>query len=163
MQRYFKERFSDLQKYSPMFKFILQPDIKDSFKIDKGYFKFLNIDNFELELSEFNSSEIWKIKFKETREEIMKDENRYYDILIKTWTDIPSRFSCMKKIACALLSVFGTTYYCEQTFSTMKYVINSYRNRLTEENSEMCIKLKTSNYKPNIEELVLKIEPRSSH
>ena len=53
--------------------------------------------------------------------------------------------------------------YCEQTFSTMKYVINSNKNRLIEENLEMCIKLKTSNYKPNIDELALKIEPQGSH
>lgn len=48
----------------------------------------------------------------------------------------------MKRVAFALLTVFGTILYCEQTFSIVKYIINPYRNRLTEENSEMCIKLK---------------------
>lgn len=56
MENYFTERFKDLHIHSPMFNYILQPDIKESYKIDEKYFKFLTSDFLELEIIEFNNS-----------------------------------------------------------------------------------------------------------
>ena len=79
-----------------MFKYILQPDIKDSYKIDKKYLEFLNIECIDLELTEFNNSEIWKLKFKDMRDQIMKNEESYLDLVTKTWVEHPDRFKPMK-------------------------------------------------------------------
>ena len=51
------------------------------------------------------------------------------------------KFSCLKKMAIALLSAFGSTYLCEQIFSH------------TEDHSEACVQLKYSNINPNTTEL----------
>ena len=65
---------------------------------------------------------------------------------------LPKRFNRLfKKIACALLSAFGTTYLCEQFFSPMKQIVSSQRSRLTTEHSESCVKSKVTNYTPSIE------------
>lgn len=76
--------FSNLQKHSPMFTYIFQPDIKESYKIDISYFKFLNTEYLDLKLIEFINSEIWKLKFTNGRDEIMKNEDNYLDIITKT-------------------------------------------------------------------------------
>ena len=77
-------RFNDLRKHSTIFKYILQSDIKDSYKIDKTYFAFLNIDYIDIEQIEFSNSEIWKLKFQNAREEIMKNEENNVDIITRT-------------------------------------------------------------------------------
>ena len=61
------------------------------------------------------------------------------------------RFNCIKKIACALLSAFGSTYLREQIFSHMKHILSPQRSRLTTEYSESCVKLKVTNYISDIE------------
>ena len=63
----------------------------------------------------------------------------------------PERFNCLKKIACALLSAFGSTYLCEQIFSHMKHILSPQISRLTTEHSESCVKLKVTIYTPDIE------------
>ena len=35
------------------------------------------------------------------------------------WTSLPDKFNCLQNIAEALLTVFGSTYLCEQIFSHM--------------------------------------------
>ena len=88
-------------------------------------------------------------------------KNDYLDLITKTRHELPDRFSCINiKVAFAHLTIVGTTHYSEQTFPIMKYVVSPYRNCLTEENSEICIKLKFSNYAPSIGKLVFTVEPR---
>ena len=73
--------------------------------------------------------------------------------ILSCWTSLPNYFICLKKIAFALLSAFGSTYCCEQIFSHMKAVLNPQRSRLTE-NSENCVKLKSyTQYVVDIEQL----------
>ena len=56
-------------------------------------------------------------------------------------------------MAVALLSVFGSTYLCEQIFSHIKFFLSFHRIRLTEDHSEACVQLKVTRYSPNIAEL----------
>ena len=70
---------------------------------------------------------------------------------------LPERFNCLKKIACALFSAFGSTYLCEQIFSHMKHILSPQRCRLTTEHSESCMKLKV--YIPDVE-ILSKAETR---
>ena len=92
----------------------------------------------------------------------MKNEENYVDIITRTWNEQPNRLDSIKKVAFSLWSVFGTSYYWEQTSSIIKYIINPYRNHLNEVNSEMCIKLKLSNYEPYINMLASKVDPQGS-
>lgn len=61
-----------------------------------------------------------------------------------TWKDIsilPDSYRNMKKYAFGVLSIFGSTYLCEQIFSNMNYIKSKYRTRLTDES---CVKIKVT-------------------
>ena len=49
-------------------------------------------------------------------------------------------------MAIALMSVFGSTYFCEQIFSHMKFILSSQRCRLPEDHLEACVQLKVTRY-----------------
>ena len=66
-------------------------------------------------------------------------------------------------MAVALLSVFGSTYLCEQIFSHMKFILSSNRSRLTEDHSEACVQLKIARYNPHITELSKEKQGQGSH
>ena len=69
------------------------------------------------------------------------------------WESLPEKFNCLKKMAIALLSAFGSTYLCEQIFSHVKFIRSAHRSRLTEDDSKLCAQLKVSKFSPNITEL----------
>ena len=66
---------------------------------------------------------------------------------------MPDTFGILKDEAKALLFVFRSTYLCKQIFLHMKFVLSPHRSRLTVDNSEACVQLKVTNYKPNIKGL----------
>ena len=66
-------------------------------------------------------------------------------------------------MAIALLSAFGSTYLCKQTFSHMKFILSAHRNRLTEDHSESCIQLIVSKFSPSITELSKEKQEQESH
>ena len=76
---------------------------------------------------------------------------------------LPKRFNCLKKITCALLSALGSTYICAQTFSHIKHILSPQRSHLTIEHSVSCVKLKVTNYFPDIEILSKPVQGQGSH
>ncbi|KAG8235406.1 hypothetical protein J437_LFUL018624 [Ladona fulva] len=69
----------------------------------------------------------------------------------------------VKKLAFAVLSLFGSAYSCEQSFSSMNLIKSKLRSRLIDENLEMCLKLKTTTYKPDLNKLSKDMQEHSSH
>ncbi|XP_029657341.1 general transcription factor II-I repeat domain-containing protein 2B-like [Octopus sinensis] len=65
-------------------------------------------------------------------------------------------FPRLKNFAIKMISIFGTTYQCEQTFSRMKYVKSAHRARLTDGHLKSILMIGCSNLKPNIDELIKK-------
>ncbi|KAG7516011.1 general transcription factor II-I repeat domain-containing protein 2-like [Solea senegalensis] len=56
------------------------------------------------------------------------------------------------------LSMFGSTYLCEQLFSLMKLNKTSHRSRLTDEHVNSILRISSAqSLTPNINELVLKM------
>ena len=53
-----------------------------------------------------------------------------------------------------MISLFGSTYLCEQLFCRMKYTKSSHRSRITDEHLENCLRMATTNIVPNICRLV---------
>ena len=100
---------------------------------DFSIFEWMEVHDFEMELVVLTSSELWKAKFMELRKHL------------------------------DLLSAFGSTYLCEQIFSHMKHILSSQRSRLTTEHSESCVKLKVTNYIPDIEILSKTVQGQGSH
>ncbi|GFU03584.1 general transcription factor II-I repeat domain-containing protein 2A [Trichonephila clavipes] len=110
----FSARFSQFKELSETFKFIIYPDVI-SFDLNLSQFDWLEIEELEMQLIDFQSSSTWIQKFIETRKklELIEAErltsniskNTNYEIL-ETWNSIPDAFNCLKKLACAILTTF---------------------------------------------------------
>ena len=92
------------------------------------------------------------LKFVDLRKSLETIENKQKSIST-CWKSLLKKFSCLKKMAIALQSAFGSIYLCEQIFSHMKFILSAHRSRLAEDHSESCTQLKVSKISPNITEL----------
>ena len=91
------------------------------------------MDEFKMELIEFQSSSIWKKKFIDLSLDLENIKKRLIEKgilersaenkLLQTWNAIPENFSCLKSIATALLSMFSSTY----AFIYMSTIVLSYK------------------------------------
>ncbi|GFS91214.1 uncharacterized protein TNCV_577251 [Trichonephila clavipes] len=63
-------------------------------------------------------------------------------LIFNTWNSIPDSYDQLKKLAFAVLSLFGSTYSCEQSFSSMYSITSKLRNWLIDENLESYLKNK---------------------
>ncbi|KAJ8378470.1 hypothetical protein AAFF_G00239340 [Aldrovandia affinis] len=103
---------------------------------------------------------------------ILAREHKWSDIenlpkpdkfVFETWNAIPDTYMKMKKYAFGVLSVFGSTYFCEQVFSSMNYIKSKYRSRLTDDSLQSCVKIKVTSYPPDIEKLCSDVQKQKSH
>ena len=137
-----------------MFTFLIMPNSLDGHSLDATLIDLMDTEDMEMQLIELKRSTLWVIKFAELKKQLAATPVQDHEAHILTcWASAPEKFSCLQDIALALLSVFGSTYLCEQVFSHMKHVLNPTRSRLTMERSEACLQLKVTNYKPQITEL----------
>ncbi|GBL84395.1 hypothetical protein AVEN_100476-1 [Araneus ventricosus] len=63
----FSARFSQFKELSETLKFIMYPDVTSFDKLNLSLFDWLEIEEFEMQLIEFQSSSTWIQKFIETR------------------------------------------------------------------------------------------------
>ena len=83
-------------------------------------FLWIDMDKFEIELIEFQSSSIWKQKCIDLRVDLENIKKRLLEKgilersaeneLLRTWNAIPEIFSCLKSVATTLLSMFSSRY-----------------------------------------------------
>ncbi|GFT11700.1 uncharacterized protein TNCV_264871 [Trichonephila clavipes] len=99
-------------------KSIMYPDVISFDKLNLSQFYWLEIEEFEMQLIDFQSSSIWIQKFIETRKklELIEAERLTSNIskntsneILETWNSIPDAFNCLKKLAHALLTIFSST------------------------------------------------------
>ena len=84
--------------------------------------------------------------------------------LLDFWKAVPvTAFPELQLFSAKFFSRFGTTYRCEQAFSTMKFVKSKYRTRLTHAHLEALIKLTVTDLQPRLEDLVKKVQLQGSH
>ncbi|XP_072768354.1 general transcription factor II-I repeat domain-containing protein 2A-like [Nerophis lumbriciformis] len=76
---------------------------------------------------------------------------------------IPSKFPLLHKMACHILTMFGSTYSCESAFSTMNIVKNKYRSRLTNEHLDQCLRLAITPFVPKFKVLASTPRAQFSH
>ncbi|GFV46866.1 uncharacterized protein TNCV_1938891 [Trichonephila clavipes] len=146
----FSARFSQFKELSETLKFIMYPDVISFDKLNLSQFDWLEIEELEMQLIDFQSSSIWIQKFIETREkvELIEVERLTSNIskntsneILETWNSIPDAFNCLKKLAYAILTIFSSTYACESLFSEINNIKDSLRNRLTDDSNSACILL----------------------
>ena len=108
LQHQFQERFSDLDSIADEIRFFQNP-----FDADVP----ICPDILQLELIELQANDLLKDKFKE-------GFVAFYQFLPK------EQFPNLRNFASGFLSMFGTTYMCEQTFSKMKLIKSNLRTNL---------------------------------
>jgi len=57
-----------------------------------------------------------------------------------------------------MLTLFGSTFLCEHTFSRMKQTKSSQRSRLTDANLHSLLRVAVTNFSPNISKMVEEIQ-----
>ena len=168
----FSARFTQFKEFEETLKFILYPDTIPFEKLNLKVLDWLNFNELEMQLVEFQSSTIWKQKFVDLRNDLENIEsNRLLDQINKiaedeilsTWNSIPDTFNCLKILAKAILSIFSSTWACESLFSELNFIKNKYRNRMTDESSSACVLLKLTKYEPDIKLLSSGIQKQKSH
>ncbi|GFV25860.1 general transcription factor II-I repeat domain-containing protein 2A [Trichonephila clavipes] len=168
----FSARFSQFKELSETFKFIMYPDVISFDKLNLSQFDWLEIEELEMQLIDFQSSSIWIQKFIETRKklELIEAERLTSNIskntsneILETWNSIPDSFNCLKKLAYAILTIFSSTYACESLFSEINNIKDSLRNRLTDDSNSACILLKVTSYNPDISYFSSNLQQQKSH
>ncbi|GBN55470.1 hypothetical protein AVEN_9987-1 [Araneus ventricosus] len=146
-------------------------DVTSFDKLNLSQFDWLEIEEFKMQLIDFQSSSTWIQKFIETRKELelIETERLTSNIsknannkILETWNSLPDTFNCLKKLARAILTIFSSTYACESLFSEMNNIKDSLRNRLTDDSSSACILLKATSYNPNISYLSSNLQQQKS-
>ena len=84
---------------------------------------------------------------------------------ISFWKLLPkSRFPLLRDFALSMASMFGSTYICESSFSTMKHIKSKERNRLTDETLFQLMQIGCTNIDIDIQSIVCQQKrPQVSH
>ncbi|MEE6511708.1 hypothetical protein FKM82_018407 [Ascaphus truei] len=159
----FSNRFLQFRKMETTLCFLTSPDKAKCEELDLSCLHWLDLENLEMELLEFQESSIWKNKFYDLRATLEKMECEGItedstvasseNEILKVWNSLPNNFKSMKTLGIAFLSLFGSSYACEQLFSALNYIKCDARNRLTDELSAVCVALKLTEYEPRFDKL----------
>ena len=168
----FDSRFTHFRQFAKKKQFVLHPDSTLLETLNLESLKWLDLEDIEMQLIDFQSSSLWKQKFIDLRRNLEVIENdRAVGVLtcnpeekvLKTWDTIPNAFICLKKLAIAILSIFSSTCCCESLFSQMNLIKNDLRSSLIDESSFACALLKVTEYEPHIKRLSSKLQQQKSH
>ncbi|XP_076060038.1 general transcription factor II-I repeat domain-containing protein 2A-like isoform X5 [Oratosquilla oratoria] len=168
----FSSRFIKFKELEQTAKFIKFPDSMKLDELNLQMFSWIDIDDFEMQLIDFQSSSIWSRKFVDLRADLENIEKERLETgvtersaeneVLRIWNTVPETFVCLKNLATALLSIFLSTYSCESLFSAMNFT-SRYRSSLTDDTSNACISLKVTKYKPDINYLSSVMQQQKSH
>ncbi|GFT17737.1 dimer_Tnp_hAT domain-containing protein [Trichonephila clavipes] len=150
----------------------MYPDVISFDKLIFSQFDWLEIEELEMQLIDFQSSSTGTQKFIDTRKklELIEAERLTSNIskitnneILETWNSIPDAFNCLKKLVYAILTIFSSTYACESLFSEINNIKDSLRNRLTDDSNSACILLKVTSYNPDISYLSSNLQQQKSN
>ncbi|GBN83646.1 hypothetical protein AVEN_75292-1 [Araneus ventricosus] len=123
----------------------------EPFGIDAG--------SLQMQLLDLKTKDLWSGKFTELKSKLevqncihiaqhkwtaLKEIPRVEALIFGAWNGLPECYSEVKKLAYGVLTIFGSTYSCEQEFSCMNIIKSKVRSQLTNKNLESCLKLKTT-------------------
>ena len=181
MQTAFGQRFSEFRKEKNTLSFPVTPLDIDPSMLNMSAFTFVSQPDLEIELADIADKELWVSKFKSLtadledvarQKAILAREHKWSEIenlpkpdklVFETWNAIPETYQNIKNYAFGVLSIFGSTYLCEQIFSNMNYVKSKYRSRLTDVSLQSCVKMKVTSYSPDIDKLSSDVQKQKSH
>nr|XP_014351308.1 PREDICTED: general transcription factor II-I repeat domain-containing protein 2A-like [Latimeria chalumnae] len=142
LQGVFAKRFEQFRSERVLFKLFADPFSSDAESVP---------DDLQLELIELQCSTVLKSKH---REVLLLEFYRTLDNTL---------FPNLSREALKLLSLFGSTYICEQVFSLMKLNKLHLRIRLTDDNLHAVLQVATTSLEPDIPQLVSEKRCNISH
>ncbi|XP_066471497.1 protein FAM200C-like isoform X2 [Tiliqua scincoides] len=181
MQTSFGKRFCEFREEKNTLSFPVTPLTVDPSLLNMTASAGVSQPDLEMELADIADKDIWVSKFKHLtadledvarQKAILAQNHKWSDIeklpkldklVFETWNAIPDTYMNMKKYAFAVLSIFGSTYVCEQVFSNMNFIKNKYRSRLTDVCLQSCVKTKVTSYSPDVQTLCVEIQKQKSH
>ncbi|KAF7689934.1 General transcription factor II-I repeat domain-containing protein 2A [Cucumispora dikerogammari] len=107
---------------------------------------YLTQENLQLELVDLQADNILKERFKTA------NLLEFYDSLSE------AAFPNLKDLTSKMLTVFGSTYICEQAFSTLKINKSKNRTSLTDCNLKAIMRITTSKMTPPIQKNYQKLQ-----
>ena len=177
----FKGRFTEFRERTNLFKFITHPHECALNEVDLSYIPGICIRNFQLEVADLKVSDVWVSKFKTMNENLetlarqqaelainhkwteMKTLQPADQLIVRTWNALPVTYHTLHRVGMAVLTMFGSTYACEQSFSHMKNIKTNQRSRLTDESLNACMKLNLTKYQPDFKALSNNMQHQKSH
>ncbi|XP_076352700.1 general transcription factor II-I repeat domain-containing protein 2B-like [Tachypleus tridentatus] len=166
----FSNRFMQFRKIEKTLYFLTFPDKTEFEDLDLSCLHWLGLKTLEMELVEFQENYTWTNKFCALRKTFEKiecggilEENvakSCENEILKVWNSLPINFKSMKLLGIALLTLFGSSYACEQLFSTLNFIKSDRRNKLTD---ELSVALKSTKYEPSINKLSECSQQQRSH
>ncbi|KAJ3608478.1 hypothetical protein NHX12_025525 [Muraenolepis orangiensis] len=103
-------------------------------KVDLKYIPGVSIRDFELEVADLKVSDMWV----STEMRKLQPEEQ---LILTTWNELPVTYHTMQRVSIAILTMFGSTYACEQTFSHLRNIKTNLRSCLTDGSLNACMKL----------------------
>uniref|UniRef100_A0A3P8XHL5 HAT C-terminal dimerisation domain-containing protein n=1 Tax=Esox lucius TaxID=8010 RepID=A0A3P8XHL5_ESOLU len=92
------------------------------------------------------NSKLWAREHKWTEMKNLQPEDQ---LILKTWNELPVTYHTMQRVNIAVLTMFGSTHACEQSFSHMRNIKTNLRSRLTDGSLNACMKLNLTTYEPD--------------
>ena len=128
----FSRRFSDFEKIEPSLQLVSCPLSQDPDTAP---------EELQLELIDLQSDAVLKEKFNSVK------LNDFYASLNK------ATFPNLRNAAQKMLTLFGSTYVCEQTFSVMNANKSCHRSRLTDQHLSSILRIATTKITPDLDAL----------
>lgn len=142
IQQEFQVRFAEFHGFANQIRLFQNP-----FEVNV-----LNVDeHLQMELIELQASDTLQDSFR-----LKNDFTTFY-------ASLPDCFSQLKKFAAGMLTIFGSTYICEKTFSHMKHIKSATRSNLTDEHLHQLLRTCVTNIKVDIDKLANKMQAQTSH
>ncbi|XP_059849459.1 general transcription factor II-I repeat domain-containing protein 2A-like [Hypanus sabinus] len=181
MQTSFGKRFCEFREEKNTLSFPVTPLSIDSSLLNTTALAGVSKPDLEMELAEIADKDIWVSKFRcltadledvARQKAVLAQNHKWSDIenlpkadklVFETWNAIPDIYVNIKKYALGVLSIFGSTYVCEQVFSNMNFIKNKHRACLTGDSLRSCVKMKVTSYSPDVQMLCAEVQEQKSH
>uniref|UniRef100_A0A3B3C4Y6 HAT C-terminal dimerisation domain-containing protein n=1 Tax=Oryzias melastigma TaxID=30732 RepID=A0A3B3C4Y6_ORYME len=167
----FKSRFGEFREHTRLFKFITHPIECSLNAVDLSYIPGVSIRDFEAEVADLKASDMWGNNIARQKAELaskhmwteMKKLPPEDQLIIKAWNALPVTYHTLQRVSIAVLTMFGSTYACEQSFSHLKNIKSNLRSRLTDESLNACMKLNLTKYQPDYKAISKFMQHQKSH
>ncbi|XP_028648976.1 protein ZBED8-like [Erpetoichthys calabaricus] len=177
----FKACFGEFRECTRLSKLISHPHECAVDSADLSYIPGVSVRDFELQAADLKASDMWVNKFKSLNEDLerlarqqaelaskhkwgeMKKLQPADQLIVKTWNTLPVTYHTLQRVSIAVLTMFGSTYACEQSLSHLKNIKTNLRSCLTDGSLNACMKLNLTTYQTDYKAISKTMQHQKSH